>query len=39
VRERAAFLEHIPAALKSLREVLGRIPELAATRNLVEQLA
>ena len=39
VKERAAFLEHIPAALQSLREVLARIPELAATRILVEQLA
>jgi aminoglycoside/choline kinase family phosphotransferase len=39
VRERKAFLDHIPAALASLREVLARIPELAATRNLVESLA
>jgi len=39
VRERTAFLDHIPAALKALREVLERIPELAATRTLVEQLA
>jgi len=39
VRERTAFLEHIPAALASLREVLARIPELAATRGLVERLA
>ena len=39
VRERRAFLDHIPAALKSLREVLGRIPELAATRKLVGELA
>jgi hypothetical protein len=39
VRERTAFLEHIPAALASLREVLARIPELAATRSLVERLA
>jgi aminoglycoside/choline kinase family phosphotransferase len=39
VKERRAFLEHIPAALESLREVLSRIPELAATRNLVEQLS
>jgi len=39
VRERTAFLEHIPAALKSLREVLERIPELTATRELVCQLA
>ncbi len=39
VRERKAFLEHIPAALASLRQVLARIPELAATRKLVESLA
>jgi aminoglycoside/choline kinase family phosphotransferase len=39
VRERTAFLDHIPAALKSLREVLDRIPELAATRTLVAELA
>jgi aminoglycoside/choline kinase family phosphotransferase len=39
VRERTAFLEHIPAALKSLRDVLARIPELEATRILVDQLA
>jgi len=39
VRERRVFLDHIPAALKSLREVLERIPELEATRNLVGQLA
>ncbi|HEX4085684.1 MAG TPA: phosphotransferase [Chthoniobacteraceae bacterium] len=39
VKERTAFLEHIPAALESLREVLARIPGLAATRTLVEQLA
>jgi len=39
VRERTAFLEHIPAALESLREVLDRIPELPATRNLVGELA
>ena len=39
VRERPAFLNHIPAALKSLHEVLGGIPELKATRNLVGQLA
>jgi hypothetical protein len=39
VRERPAFLEHIPAALKSLGEVLERIPELAATRKLVGALA
>ncbi len=38
VRERRAFLEHIPAALASLRQVLARIPELAATRTLVESL-
>jgi aminoglycoside/choline kinase family phosphotransferase len=38
VRERTAFLEHIPAALKSLREVLSRIPELEATRTLVGNL-
>jgi aminoglycoside/choline kinase family phosphotransferase len=39
VKERTAFLEHIPAALKSLFEVLNRIPELAATRDLVGELA
>jgi N-acetylmuramate 1-kinase len=39
VRERPAFLEHIPAALKSLREVLARLPELEETLNLVNQLA
>jgi aminoglycoside/choline kinase family phosphotransferase len=39
VRERTAFLKHIPAALASLREVLERIPELPATRNLVGTLA
>ena len=39
VRERRAFLEHIPAALKSLAEVLKRIPSLAATRKLVGELA
>ena len=39
VKERAAFLEHIPAALASLREVLAALPELAATRALVEQLS
>ena len=39
VKERAAFLDHIPAALESLRDVLDRIPGLAATRNLVGQLA
>ena len=39
VKERRAFLEHIPAALRSLSEVLGRIPELTATRNLVSELA
>jgi aminoglycoside/choline kinase family phosphotransferase len=39
VKERTAFLEHIPAALKSLEEVLERIPELAATRKLVGELA
>ena len=38
VRERKAFLSHIPAALKSLYEVLGRIPELAATRKMVGEL-
>jgi len=38
VRERTAFLEHIPAALKSLEEVLGRIPGLEATRKLVGEL-
>ncbi len=39
VKERTAFLEHVPAALKSLREVLDDLPELAATRNLVGRLA
>ena len=39
VKERKAFLEHVPAALKSLREVLERIPELSTTRDLVWQLA
>jgi len=39
VRERIGFLDHIPAALKSLGEVLDRIPELAATRKLVGELA
>jgi aminoglycoside/choline kinase family phosphotransferase len=39
VRERPAFLEHIPAALNSLREVLERIPSLAATHELVCELA
>jgi hypothetical protein len=39
VKERTAFLEHIPAAMKSLGEVLERIPELAATRKLVGELA
>ena len=39
VRERTAFLKHIPAALTSLREVLERIPELPATRNLIGELA
>ena len=38
VRERKAFLDHIPAALHSLRQVLARIPELQATRTLVESL-
>ena len=38
VKERATFLEHIPAALESLNEVLGRIPELAATAKLVKEL-
>lgn len=38
-KERTVFLKHIPAALKSLREVLERIPELAATRELVGELA
>jgi aminoglycoside/choline kinase family phosphotransferase len=38
VRERRTFLEHIPAALKSLGEVLERIPGLGATRKLVEEL-
>ena len=39
VKERADFLNHIPAALGSLREVLGRIPELEATRKFVGTLA
>jgi hypothetical protein len=39
VRERPAFLDHIPAALNSLREVLERIPSLAATHKLVAELA
>jgi aminoglycoside/choline kinase family phosphotransferase len=39
VKERRAFLEHIPAALESLREVLERIPELNETRTLAAQLA
>jgi aminoglycoside/choline kinase family phosphotransferase len=39
VKERTAFLEHIPTALESLGEVLQRIPGLDATRNLVAQLA
>jgi aminoglycoside/choline kinase family phosphotransferase len=38
VRERTAFLDHIPAALKSLREVLERIPGLPETRKLVASL-
>jgi hypothetical protein len=38
VRERTAFLHHIPAALQSLRQVLARIPGLDATRNLVNSL-
>jgi len=38
VRERRAFLDHIPAALKSLEEVLERIPRLEATRKLVGEL-
>jgi aminoglycoside/choline kinase family phosphotransferase len=38
VRERTAFLEHIPAAMKSLGEVLERIPGLGATRKLVGEL-
>jgi N-acetylmuramate 1-kinase len=32
VKERAHFLEHIPAALESLREVLGRVPGLDGLR-------
>jgi len=32
VKERPHFLEHIPAALSSLREVLGRIPGLDSLR-------
>jgi aminoglycoside/choline kinase family phosphotransferase len=39
VKGRDAFLEHIPAALSFLREVLARIPGLDATRNLVGTLA
>jgi len=39
VKERTVFLEHIPVALASLRHVLERLPELAATRNLVGELA
>jgi N-acetylmuramate 1-kinase len=39
VKGRAAFLEHIPAALGFLREVLARIPGLDATRKLVGELA
>jgi hypothetical protein len=39
VRERKAFLQYIPIALKSLREVLERLPDLKATRDLVWQLA
>jgi len=39
VKGRSAFLEHIPAALRTLREVLERIPELSATRKLVGELA
>ena len=39
VKERASFLEHIPAALASLREVLADLPELEATRALVEKLS
>jgi aminoglycoside/choline kinase family phosphotransferase len=38
VRERTAFLEHIPAALKSLGEVLERIPGLEETCKLVSGL-
>ena len=38
VRARKAFLDHIPAARKSLLEVLDRIPELTQTRNLVMEL-
>jgi aminoglycoside/choline kinase family phosphotransferase len=39
VMDRTPFLAHIPAALESLRDVLGRIPGLAATCNLVGELA
>ena len=38
VKERTAFLDHIPAALESLREVLRRIPALGETLNLIEGL-
>jgi aminoglycoside/choline kinase family phosphotransferase len=39
VKERRAFLDHIPAALEALGEALARIPRLDATRNLVGALA
>jgi len=39
VKGRKAFLEHIPAALRSLNEVLERVPGLDATRKLVGGLA
>ncbi len=38
VKRRAHFLEHIPAALASLTEVLQRIPSLAGLRRLLESL-
>jgi aminoglycoside/choline kinase family phosphotransferase len=39
VKERTAFLNHIPPALASLREVLERIPGLDATSRFVSALA
>jgi aminoglycoside/choline kinase family phosphotransferase len=38
VKGRTPFLEHIPAAMHSLRAVLARIPGLDATRNLAAEL-
>lgn len=38
VKERAHFLEHVPAALGSLREVLTRIPGLDNLRSLLAPL-